>query len=117
MVLEAMAQAAGMLVIANGPSCHQPVLAKVQPFTAYALARPGDQILVRADVEELTGEWCRARVTAEVGQSVLAEGTVHLALVALDTSEANRQDEQLRASLAEGFPEWFGVTAPAEGAS
>jgi len=117
MVLEAMAQAAGILVVASRPSSGQPMLAKVQPFTAYALARPGDQLHVRAEVEELTGEWCKAQVTAEVGQRLLAEATVYLALVASDASAADSGDEQLRASLAEGFPEWFGVTAPSKGAS
>src|SRR5690242_20611150 len=35
MVLEAMAQAAGLLVVASVQEPAQPVLAKVQPFTAY----------------------------------------------------------------------------------
>ena len=50
MVLEAMAQAAGLLVAASLAVPAQPVLAKVQPFTAYGDARPGDAVAIRAEL-------------------------------------------------------------------
>ena len=53
MVLETMAQAAGLLVAATVPAPSLPVLAKVQPFSAHGLARPGDCVTVDARLEDV----------------------------------------------------------------
>jgi 3-hydroxyacyl-[acyl-carrier-protein] dehydratase len=107
MVLEAMAQAAGLLVTASHAGAAQPVLAKVQPFTAYGEARPGDAVVIRAEIEELRPEGCRTRVTASIDARPLADATIFLALVPLDDAGGAARAASMRALLADTFPEWF----------
>lgn len=107
MVLEAMAQAAGLLVAASIAVPAQPVLAKVQPFTAYGEARPGDAVAIRAELEELRAEGCRARVAASIDARPLADATIFLALVPLEGAGAASRAASMRTMLAETFPEWF----------
>jgi 3-hydroxyacyl-[acyl-carrier-protein] dehydratase len=107
MLLEAMAQAAGLLVAASITDPAQPVLAKVQPFSSYGHARPGDCVAIRAELEELRSEGCRARVTASIDGRALADATIHLALIPLEGSTAGARAPILRAVLADTFPEWF----------
>lgn len=107
MVLEAMAQAAGLLAAASSAVPAQPVLAKVQPFTAYGEARPGDAVAIRADLEELRAEGCRTRVAASIGSRPLADATIFLALIPLETAGADAPAASMRAGLAATFPEWF----------
>lgn len=114
MVLEAMAQAAGLLLAASVDVSAQPVLAKVQPFTIFGEARPGDQVSVIALVEELRTEGCRARVMASVDGRPLAEATIYLALVALEQPGGESRVDEMRAALADIFPEWFGAPRPVE---
>jgi len=111
MLLETMAQAAGLLVASTIHFRAQPVLAKVQPFAADRLAVPGDQVLLHAELCELRDAGCRTHATARVGLTLLAEATIFLALVPLD--ERGRR-EQLRAHMARIFPGWFGEPAAAE---
>ena len=107
MVLEAMAQAAGLLVAASITSLAQPVLAKVQPFSMYGHARPGDCLAIRAKLEEIRTEGCRSRVAASIDGRVLADATIHLALVPLDGVDGSAHASALRAVLADTFPGWF----------
>jgi 3-hydroxyacyl-[acyl-carrier-protein] dehydratase len=107
MVLEAMAQAAGLLVAASPMVAAQPVLAKVQPFTAYGEARPGDAVVIRAEIEELRAEGCRTRVAAAVDARPLADGIIFLALMPLDGPDGAARAASMRALLADTFPEWF----------
>jgi 3-hydroxyacyl-[acyl-carrier-protein] dehydratase len=106
MVLEAMAQAAGLLVAATIAVPAQPVLAKVQPFAAHGHARPGDRVAIRAELEELRTEGCRARVAATIAGRALADATIFLALVPLEGEDAASR-AAARGMLAETFPEWF----------
>jgi 3-hydroxyacyl-[acyl-carrier-protein] dehydratase len=107
MVLEAMAQAAGLLVAATLTAPAQPVLAKVQPFRAYGHARPGDCVGIRAEIEERRCEGCRARVVSSIDDRPLADATIHLALIPLEGPTATTRAQILRAMLADTFPEWF----------
>jgi 3-hydroxyacyl-[acyl-carrier-protein] dehydratase len=107
MVLEAMAQAAGLLIAATTAAPAQPVLAKVQPFTAYGEARPGDRVAIRAELEELRSEGCRTRVSASIDDRALADATIYLALVALEGAGAESRAATLRCMLADLFPGWF----------
>jgi 3-hydroxyacyl-[acyl-carrier-protein] dehydratase len=107
MVLEAMAQAAGLLVAASLAAPALPVLAKVQPFSSYGHARPGDRVAIQAELEEFRSEGCRARVTASIDGRALADATIHLALVPLDGPAGGARAPILRAVLADTFPEWF----------
>ncbi len=107
MVLEAMAQAAGLLVAATLTAPAQPVLAKVQPFSAYGHARPGDCVGIQVELEELRSEGCRARVASSIDGRPLADATIHLALIPLEGPTAASRARILRAMLADTFPEWF----------
>ncbi len=116
MVLEAMAQAAGLLVIATTGGAALPVLAKVRPFTVFADAVPGDQVCLEAQLEELGHGGCRAGVTAAVDGRPLAAATLYLALVPLDGPEsAAARSAPLRAALGDAFPDWFGARGIEEG--
>jgi 3-hydroxymyristoyl/3-hydroxydecanoyl-(acyl carrier protein) dehydratase len=103
MVLEAMAQAAGLLAVATSDAAVQPVLAKVQPCVSRAETVPGDQLRIDAVLEDVRAEGCRARVAAAAGGRPVAEATIYLGFVALDSGRA----AVLRAALAESFPGWF----------
>lgn len=114
MLLEAMAQAVGLVVAATIDCRAQPVLSKVQSFAAYGQARAGDQVELHAELEELRAEGCRARALAAIESRTLAEATIYFALISLeDTTEGTRR-ESLRAHLATIFPEWFGALEQAE---
>jgi 3-hydroxyacyl-[acyl-carrier-protein] dehydratase len=114
MVLEAMAQAAGLLAVATSPSVAQPVLAKVQPFTAVRAALAGDQIEIDAQLEELREEGACARVTAAIGGAPLAEATIYLALVRIEGPDAAGRVAEMRRRLEDTFPGWFSFGAPVE---
>jgi 3-hydroxymyristoyl/3-hydroxydecanoyl-(acyl carrier protein) dehydratase len=114
MVLEAMAQAAGLLLAATIQAAAQPVLAKVRPFTARGYARPGDRVDVRVGLDALRKEGCRTGVTASIEGRPLAEATIYLSLVPLGP-DAAAAAALLRSGLAEAFPEWFGHRPPAGG--
>lgn len=109
MLLESMAQAAGLLVAASIDCMAQPVLAKVQPFAADGLAKPGDKVELSVELEELRKEGCRARVVASVMKRTLAEATIYLALISPDQAgEGNLlRRAELRRHLADLFPQWF----------
>ena len=118
MVLEAMAQAAGLLVVATAPQNVQPVLAKVQPFTAYGQARPGDQLHLQVELEALRDQGCRARVTADVHRRRLADAVIYLALVMPDSVGADGNAAlRVREGLADLYPGWFSADRRARGTS
>ena len=114
MLMEAMAQAAGLLAVRSSDTPSQPVLAKVQPFTARGLARAGDRVDLEAVLEDLRPEGCRAAVTASVDGRVIANGTVFLGFVPI----ADAATEALLAhQLTVLFPGWFDEPARVETAS
>jgi len=104
MVLEAMAQAAGLLVVASADEPAQPVLAKVQPFTAYRDAVVGDRIELRAELQDLRREGARTHVIAAVDGSTIAEAVIYLGLMPID---GNERIALMRDRLADAFPGWF----------
>jgi 3-hydroxyacyl-[acyl-carrier-protein] dehydratase len=108
MVLEAMAQAAGLLVVASVQAPAQPVLAKVQPFTAHADATAGDRIELLAQLQDLRSEGARASVTAAVDGQTIAEAVIYLGLMPI---EGDDRIALMRERLADAFPGWFDVTA------
>ena len=111
MVLEAMAQAAGLLVVASLRAATQPVLAKVQPFTSHVPAVAGDRLDLHAQLEDLRAEGAKVRVTAAIESQLAAEATIYLALVALDAPEHVDRVALLRERLADTFPGWFAIDA------
>jgi 3-hydroxymyristoyl/3-hydroxydecanoyl-(acyl carrier protein) dehydratase len=110
MVLEAMAQAGGVLAASTIDFRAQPMLAKVQPFSAGRLARPGDRIVVTAELRDLRDAGCRADAIARIDDAIVAEASIFLALVPLP--EAKRA--MLRVHLARAFPGWFDEPATVE---
>jgi UDP-3-O-[3-hydroxymyristoyl] N-acetylglucosamine deacetylase / 3-hydroxyacyl-[acyl-carrier-protein] dehydratase len=110
MLLESMAQAAGILVASTIDFRAQPVLAKVQPFSVSRLATPGDQITVSAELRELREMGCQADAIARIGGAVVAEASIFLGLAPLEEPRRIR----LRAHLARTFPGWFGAPAALE---
>ena len=103
MVLEAMAQAAGLLAASTIQCRAQPVLAKVQLFEAYGYAVAGDQIVLHAELHDLHERGCRSYTTASIGSTPLAEATIYLAFIAPDENQRGA----LRNALARTFPAWF----------
>jgi 3-hydroxyacyl-[acyl-carrier-protein] dehydratase len=108
MVLEAMAQAAGLLVVASVETPVQPVLAKVQPFTAYADAVAGDRIELEAELDDLRGEGARATVTAIVDGVRIAEAVIYLGLMPI---EGDERIAVMCDRLGDAFPGWFDIAA------
>jgi 3-hydroxymyristoyl/3-hydroxydecanoyl-(acyl carrier protein) dehydratase len=108
MVLEAMAQAAGLLIAGTQDCRCHPVLAKIQPFSISGLARPGDRLDVAAHVIELRDEGCEVAVTAAIDQRVIASATVYLGLLAHSGAAADGRTLAWRRFLADTFPECFG---------
>lgn len=107
MVLESMALAAGLLVRSTIEMPVQPVLAKVQPFTAYADAIAGDQIELHAELQDLRTEGARARVTATVGGQTIADAVIFLGLMPLDGEDVDERVALMRERLEDTFPGWF----------
>lgn len=104
MLLEAMAQTAGVLAAASAGWTRQPVLAKVQPFTAYGMAVPGDQIVIDASLEDQKDEGCRANVRATIDGAPIADATIYLALIGADDVD---RASMARRTFAELFPGWI----------
>jgi len=115
MVLEAMAQAAGLLVIASTSEPAQPVLAKVQPFIAHGDATAGDRIVLRAELDELRREGARARVTASVDERLIAEAAIFLGLMPIEGEDREDRLALVRERLADTFPDWFSSMAASVG--
>jgi 3-hydroxyacyl-[acyl-carrier-protein] dehydratase len=111
MLLEAMAQAAGLLVVASIPTPAQPVLAKVQPFTAHADAIPGDQVQLSAELQDVRAEGARAHVRASVGGTAIAEAVIYLALMPLEGEAGAGRIALMRERLADTFPGWFDLAS------
>jgi hypothetical protein len=107
MLLETMAQAAGLLLASTLAGREQPVLAKIRPFAAHGYARPGDRVDVEVRLDESRDAGCRAHATAMIEGRPLADATVFLARIAL-TDDAAASARLLREGLADAFPEWFG---------
>jgi 3-hydroxyacyl-[acyl-carrier-protein] dehydratase len=107
MVLEAMAQAAGLLAIATTEGRVLPVLAKVRLFTSHRHAVPGDQLCLEARLEDVRAEGCRASVTASVDNMLAADAAIYLGFVALETPAAAGSPAPVLAALTDSFPGWF----------
>lgn len=104
MILEAMAQTAGLLALATIEFAAQPVLAKVQPCEIFRQARVGEGIELCAEVEELNELGCRARATARVENELIAEATIYLGFVKTD-EPIDVFRARVKKHLASLFPE------------
>jgi 3-hydroxymyristoyl/3-hydroxydecanoyl-(acyl carrier protein) dehydratase len=109
MLFEAMAQAAGLLVIAALGFDRQPVLAKLQPGETMGLAQPGDEVAVTARVITLRDAGCVAYATAAIADRSVAMAQIYLGLVPHTGPDASSRASALAAHLDATFPGWFGV--------
>jgi 3-hydroxyacyl-[acyl-carrier-protein] dehydratase len=111
MVLEAMAQAAGLLAVATIAGRALPVLAKVRPFTSYRDAVPGDQLSLDARLEDVRVDGCRASVNASIESEPVGAATIYLAFVPFQEAAADAR-APVMAALADAFPAWFAAGGP-----
>ena len=86
------------------------MLAKVQPFTAYADATAGDQIQLHAELQDLRTEGARAHVTAKVGERTIADAGIYLGLMPIDDEGGGGRVALMRERLEDAFPGWFDMT-------
>lgn len=116
-VLEAMTQAAILLVAATVDYQSQPILKGVQRMQIYGRAAAGDQIEIFAGLEALRETEARVYVHACLDGVPIAEATVFLSLVSLAASDktvAFEHRRNLQAKLTDLFPGWFQAAQKAE---
>jgi len=73
LIIESMAQTGGILAGVTYDFQQQVVLAKVEKATFYALALPGDQLRIEANLVEIREEGCRTKGTVMVGDKKIAD--------------------------------------------
>ena len=73
LIVEGMAQTAGMLVGEARDFSEKVILAKIGRATFHRLVRPGETLTYRADVEQLNETGASIRGTAAVGDELVAE--------------------------------------------
>lgn len=78
-VIEALAQVAGIALMAKGGEPIRGYLGEVTQMRFHRLIRPGEEILLRADLEQAFGVFARFSATASVSGEFAAEGTIILA--------------------------------------
>ncbi len=76
LLIEACAQAGGILLGLSGRFTTRGYLAQVSDFKFVARVLPGDAVHLHATFESSMGRFARARVRAEVAGRVVAKGTV-----------------------------------------
>lgn len=104
LVLEAMAQTAGMLCAATARWREKMVLAKVEVAAFPAAARAGDRLDLAAEMLDSREGTYRLRTTASVGDVVVAEATILLRGLGLETEEGRAFDTAAyRAARAENL--------------
>ena len=79
LVLEGMAQTAGLLVCEHGEFAKQVILAKVSKVIFYFEAWPGDVLTYRADVDSIKDDGAMTTVTSHVGDKLQAEAEIFFA--------------------------------------
>ena len=82
MLLEAMAQTGGLLIIVSIDFAGLPVLAKVQDFRSIHPVRPGDRIIIEARIDSMSRDGCRLSIEAVVDGNCVAQAKVILAITA-----------------------------------
>jgi 3-hydroxymyristoyl/3-hydroxydecanoyl-(acyl carrier protein) dehydratase len=115
LVLEAMAQTGGMLCAATSRWREKMVLAKVESASFDGAARAGDRLDLAADLLEARAGTYRLRTSASVGGAAIAEATILLRGLGLETAEGRAFDTPAyRTARAENLRA-LGVTDLVEG--
>jgi len=76
LITEGLAQTGGILAAFSWGFEESVVLAKIDRMTFFDIAVPGDQIVFRADLEEIRREGARIQGTVMVGDRKIAEGAL-----------------------------------------
>ncbi len=82
LIIEGMAQTAGLLVAEYGGFAERVVLAKLSKVEFHDLARPGDTLTYTANVEDIKPDGAIVRVTSFIGQK--PQATAELMFAYLD---------------------------------
>jgi 3-hydroxyacyl-[acyl-carrier-protein] dehydratase len=78
-VIEALAQLAGIALAGSDGTPLRGYLGEVVRMRFHRLIRPDDEIILRADLEQAFGAFARFAVKASVGDELAAEGAITLA--------------------------------------
>jgi len=106
MLLESIAQAAGILLMSSLENLGQAMLAKVSTFRCPDVARPGDQVLIDVTLEDIREEGCRVNGVARIESRVIAETVFLLAIVPSDVAPPEFREQSER-RLRAFYPELF----------
>ncbi|HZS47789.1 MAG TPA: beta-hydroxyacyl-ACP dehydratase [Blastocatellia bacterium] len=104
MLLESIAQAAGILLMYSLDNAGQAMLAKVNSFKCIEAPRPGDQIIIEVILEDIRDEGCRVNAVAKVNSNVVAESIFLLAIVPSDVAPKEFREQSER-RLRAFYPE------------
>ena len=85
-VLEGMAQTAGMLVSEYYDFRERVILAKVPKVTYYGRGVPGDTLTYRAELEAIEADGARATTTSHIGDQLQAEAEILFAHIDRETA-------------------------------
>ena len=82
MILEALAQTGGLAFHSSDESEKEgvPFLARVDEFRLKGKVIPGDHIFLEAEVQQVFSNLARVKVRARVGEEIVAEGVLILAV-------------------------------------
>ena len=82
MILEALAQTGGLAFHSSDESEKEgmPFLAKIDEFRLKGKVIPGDHIFLEAEVQQVFSNLARVKVRARVGEEIVAEGMLILAV-------------------------------------
>ena len=97
LITEGLAQTGGILAGYSRDFRESVFLAKVNRMTFFDMALPGDQVLFRADLEEIRPEGASIRGTVTVRDRKIAEGTLMFALLAQGDMPERADGERSRA--------------------
>ena len=84
LIMEGMAQTGGILLGETHQFKHLVFLAKVPKFISHRPARPGDQLIYTATLEEARDEGGMVSVTAHCGEELVAESQIVFAHLSED---------------------------------
>ena len=86
LIVEAMAQAAGILIAEGARNGREALLASLDGVKLRRSVVPGDQLRLEIDDLKAKGRVMQVRAAARVGDRIVAEGRIRFVLVEADRS-------------------------------